>query len=132
MMRVISTLRYVTAGSALIGVGSFALAAAPPVVEGQESFLQDGKAGFVVSQIEYAMSHDAGETGACPNGMSLSMREQLALTPEGRERLAKLSPQQGQQAGQNSAAPQYRIRAIPAFVVDSATRSLNEDLVRPQ
>lgn len=30
----------------------------------------DGEAGFVVSSIRYALSHDASETGACPQGMT--------------------------------------------------------------
>lgn len=36
--------------------------------------MQDGKAGFVVAHIEYALSHDAEETGVCPDGMTQGMR----------------------------------------------------------
>lgn len=49
-------------------------------------FVRDGQAGFVVSHIEYALSHHADETGACPNGMSLQMEEIFKLTPEGQRR----------------------------------------------
>jgi len=36
------------------------------------SFVREGEAGFVVSHIEFALSKDANETGACPDGMSES------------------------------------------------------------
>ena len=36
----------------------------------QGDFVMDGEAGFVVSSIRYALSHDAAETGACPQGMA--------------------------------------------------------------
>jgi hypothetical protein len=45
---------------------------------------QDGKAGFVVSHIAYALSKDAGETGACPDGMSLGPAQIYAATSEGK------------------------------------------------
>jgi hypothetical protein len=41
------------------------MAAAPPGIA-----LQGGKAGFVVSDIAYALSKDHQETGACPQGLS--------------------------------------------------------------
>jgi hypothetical protein len=37
---------------------------------GQADFVMDGEAGFVVANIRYALSHDASETGACPDGMT--------------------------------------------------------------
>jgi len=40
-----------------------------PAVHAQSEFVNNGEAGFVVSHIEYALSHDAEQTGACPNGM---------------------------------------------------------------
>jgi hypothetical protein len=36
----------------------------------QAAFVQQGTAGFVVSHIEYALSKDAKDTGACPAGMT--------------------------------------------------------------
>lgn len=53
--------------------------AAPP-------FVRDGEADFVVSYIEYGLAADAAETGACPDGMSLSLQEIHASTEEGRRR----------------------------------------------
>jgi len=32
-------------------------------------FGADGKAGFVVTLFEYALSRDASQTGACPTGL---------------------------------------------------------------
>jgi hypothetical protein len=55
----------VVSGAALIVLSSVALAA-----DVQTNPFQDGKAGFVVSDIGYALSRDAKETGACPNGMT--------------------------------------------------------------
>ncbi len=46
----------------------------------------NGVLGFVVSDIRYALSDDAEETGACPAGMSLTVAEALAQTPEGKRR----------------------------------------------
>ena len=37
------------------------------------TFVQDGKAGFVVTHIEYALSQDAKDTGVCPDGMTKGM-----------------------------------------------------------
>lgn len=50
---------------------AFALGLGAPEAQSQASFVQDGEAGFVVSFIEYGLSKDASETGACPNGMTL-------------------------------------------------------------
>ena len=36
----------------------------------QAEFVLDGEAGFVVAGIRYALSRDASETGACPDGMT--------------------------------------------------------------
>jgi hypothetical protein len=41
----------------------------------QTNPFQDGKAGFVVSDIGYALSRDAKETGACPNGMTSGYKD---------------------------------------------------------
>jgi hypothetical protein len=42
--------------------------------ESSAPFVRDGKAGFVVSHMEYALGKDAGESGACPEGMTEGMR----------------------------------------------------------
>jgi hypothetical protein len=50
----------------------------------QGSVFQDGKAGFVVTHIAYALSKDAGETGACPDGMTQGNTEIFSSSSEGR------------------------------------------------
>ena len=51
-------------------LGGLALLNMIPSAIAQTSFVQDGKAGFVVSYFEYALSNDAEQTGACPDGMT--------------------------------------------------------------
>lgn len=60
--------------------------ATPLMADSMPSFVQGGRAAFVISHIEYALSHHAEETGACPNGMSLQMEEIFKLTSEGKRR----------------------------------------------
>jgi hypothetical protein len=43
-------------------------------VADQPSFVQDGKAAFVVSEMQYALAPDADQTGACPDGMTQGIR----------------------------------------------------------
>lgn len=64
--------------------GAFALLSGQPALAAAEApFVRDGEAGFVVSHIEYGLSGDAAETGACPDGMSRNLQEIYALTPAG-------------------------------------------------
>lgn len=69
-MQIASAQRYRAAGLTIAGIALHALAGFMPASAGQPTFVQDGKAGFVVAHIEYALSHDAKDTGACPNGMT--------------------------------------------------------------
>jgi len=55
-------------GVALSIFGIAAVAAAE-----QPSFVQNGKAGFVVAEMQYALAKDASENGACPEGMTQGM-----------------------------------------------------------
>lgn len=55
-------------------------------VYAEAPFVRDGKAGFVVSDFAYALSGDAGETGACPSGTSRNLEEIFAMTPQGKRR----------------------------------------------
>ncbi|MCB1690703.1 MAG: hypothetical protein KDI33_19555 [Halioglobus sp.] len=50
----------------------------------QLPFVQNGKAGFVISQFRYALPQDAAETGACPQGMSLNVQDIFAQTAAGK------------------------------------------------
>jgi hypothetical protein len=61
----------------------------------QPAFVQNGKAGFVVSHIEYALSKDAKDTGACPNGMTQGNTSLDAKEPEG-QRPEGETPEQAQ------------------------------------
>lgn len=63
--------------------------------------LNDGRMGYVISHIEYALSEDAANTGACPNGMSLNAVEIFQLTPQGK-----------QQRGESDMAYQQRLSGL--------------------
>lgn len=79
-MRLVSSLRF-SAFAVVGGIVVSALASALPDAPSPASFVQNGEAGFVVSDIGYALSEDAPETGACPNGMTLGgnrLREAVA------------------------------------------------------
>ncbi len=67
-MRVISAMRYL--GTAAIGIALFAPGGAASAADVQTNVFQNGEAGFIVSHIAYALSKDANETGACPEGMT--------------------------------------------------------------
>lgn len=78
-MYMISIGRYHATRWALAGMAWSALVGTVPA-HAEPAFIQNGKAGFVVSHIEYALSSkDAKETGACPAGMTQGM----AKPPEG-------------------------------------------------
>ena len=65
--------RYAAAGAAVGGV-ALSMAAGAALAAGEPAaFVQDGKAGFVVTHIEYALSQDAKDTGVCPDGMTKGM-----------------------------------------------------------
>ncbi len=69
-MRLSSLIRYAPAAFAFCGLALFAFERASTPAEGQSNFIQDGEAGFVVSDISFVFSGDASETGACPQGLS--------------------------------------------------------------
>jgi hypothetical protein len=73
-------------GPAAAAVPTPATIAAPAADQAQASFLQSRSAGFVVSDIKFALAEDAQKTGACPNGMSLNASEIFARTPPGKRR----------------------------------------------
>ena len=66
---------------------SFATAAVVgPVAFAETPLVQNGQAGFVVSDIKYALAEDAEKTGACPRGMSKHVAEIYSMTPQGKRR----------------------------------------------
>jgi hypothetical protein len=97
--------------SAKLTLGVIAMLLVVPGLPAQAEapFVQNGRAGFVVSHIEYALSGEAGETAACPSGMSRNMAEIFAMTPEGKRRAAESDEEYGtrvrQGAGVLSTAP---------------------------
>jgi len=62
------------------------LLAAPAPGWAQAPFVQNGKAGFVIADIRYALGEDAAKTGACPDGLSLDVEQIFARTREGKRR----------------------------------------------
>lgn len=75
-MHVTSAMRYGAAGLLLGALALCALGGTTLAAAGLPSFVQDGKAGFVVSEMKYALSLDAQETGACPDGMTQGIRRE--------------------------------------------------------
>ena len=56
-------------------------------VKSSAPFVRDGKAGFVVSHIKYALADGTPDLAvACPEGMSLQVEEIFAMAPEGKRR----------------------------------------------
>jgi hypothetical protein len=48
------------------------------------AWVKDGKVGFVVTDFGFALSKDAGQTGACPDGWTLGNVEAYQASPEGK------------------------------------------------
>lgn len=66
---------------AVVGATAMSVASAP-----EASFVQEGHAGFVVTDFAFALAAGAAdEIGACPNGMSQTIRDLLASNPEARQ-----------------------------------------------
>lgn len=86
--------RYRSTTAVFVGVALSALGSTVPANADQPAFVQNGSAGFVVSHIEYALSKDAKDTGACPNGMTQG-NTSLDARP-GEQRPAGESPEQTQ------------------------------------
>jgi hypothetical protein len=63
-------MRKIKAATLSIIVATYAVA-----IHAEPRFMQGGTAGFVVSDIKYALGPDASETGACPDGMTKNASE---------------------------------------------------------
>jgi hypothetical protein len=81
-MYVSSAMRILSTSAVVGGIALFALNVAS-AADVQSNVFQNGEAGFIVSHIAYALSKDAKETGACPDGMTLGNAEIFAQTPDG-------------------------------------------------
>lgn len=71
---------------ALSGLVAYAYRAPARLQADGGSFLRDGTAGFVVTDIAYALGPDTQDTPACPQGMSLDVSQIFAAGPDGRQR----------------------------------------------
>jgi hypothetical protein len=78
-----------------------AFAAGAPA-HADSSFVQNGRAGFVVSEIKYVLAEDAAKTGACPDGMSRNVEEIFARTPQGKRRKGESDEQYAKRLGEGS------------------------------
>jgi hypothetical protein len=81
-MYVGSAMRLLGASAVAGGIAVCALGAAS-AGDAPTNVFQNGEAGFIVSHIAYALSKDANETGACPEGMTEGNTEIFSATPEG-------------------------------------------------
>jgi hypothetical protein len=68
----------------LAGMALVALVAPSTAAENPAMWIQDGKVGFVVTDFGFALSKDADQTGACPDGWTLGNREVYQATPDGK------------------------------------------------
>jgi hypothetical protein len=92
--------------------------------ENPAAFVQDGKAGFVVSHIQYALSKDAKDTGACPNGMTQGVKlPEAASDPEADRRLYADLIKQNACGNPEAAGPDANFHTVtgpkvPAYGID--------------
>ena len=108
-----------THGVALLVAGGIMPGAAFALSE----FVRDGEAGFVVTHIEYALSRDAEETGACPLGMNQSYQDP-------REVYANLPPIQKKE-GEGFEELEDRVEAIAESDPDVKSHCLHPELASP-
>jgi hypothetical protein len=78
----------------------------------ESEFLRDGRAGFVVSHIEYALSKDAKDTGACPNGMTQGAKPPVAGDAKSVERYFAETVNQNICGNPKAAGPDANFRTV--------------------
>jgi len=83
------------------GLAVLALAVSRPILA-QAPFAHNGSAGFVVSEIKFALAGDASKSKACPQGMSLNPSEIFALSPEGKRRKAETDEAYGKRLNEGA------------------------------
>src|SRR6516225_5397627 len=81
-MSMSSAMRFLSTSAAAGGIALFALSAAQAA--DLPANFQNGEVGFIVSHIAYALSKDAKDTGACPDGMTQGNTEIFEQSPEGK------------------------------------------------
>jgi hypothetical protein len=76
--------------------------AATSAADVQSNAPPNGPAGFLVSHVSYALSKDAGETGACPDGMTQGNAEIFSLSPEGHRHAGESDEDYGRRVEQGA------------------------------
>ena len=104
-------------------------------------FVQDGSAGFVVSEIKYALGKNDKDAdkipGACPRGMSLNWAEIYSATPAGKRHKGESDQDYGQRVERDSqqlaTAPDGRNICMnpEAGAADPHFRTLDTPAIRP-
>src|SRR5262245_42564750 len=100
-----NAVRIIAGALTLTGI-AFVARGGATFAEGQSEAASEGRAGFVVASIQYALSSDAAQTGACPNGMSRSFKELYQTNHP--DRVA-------QRAGETDQQYEFRINAEAAM-----------------
>jgi hypothetical protein len=86
------------------GLMACALSGAALAADAQTSVFQDGKAGFIVSHIAYALGRDANESGGCPDGMTKGNTELYSVSPEGKRHDAESDQDYARRVSQGAVA----------------------------
>jgi len=92
----------------------------PGATLAQTEFVRDGEAGFVVTFIAYALSEDAHETGACPQGLNQSYQDP-------RKAFAHL-PSIEKQVGEDYEDLARRVRSIAGKTPEVKSHCLHPEL----
>lgn len=80
----------------LLGAAALVLSEPDRTLAASGGFVRDGRAGFVVTDFNYALGPDHSETGACKTGFSKSSEEIYAASPEGQRRRGEDDEQYGE------------------------------------
>ena len=131
-MRVNSKMQFLITAAVVGGMAIFSLLSlggATPAADVQTSVSQNGQAGFVVSHIAYALSKDASETGACPDGMTKGYGKSSGFTDIGDVFVGK----QDLQRQEGETEDKYVRRVFTQAMGDPNTKNLclNPELGKP-
>jgi hypothetical protein len=127
-MYVTSAMRLRAAAAAIGGLAIFSATAAP-AADVAANAPQAGQTGFVVSHIAYALSKDASETGACPEGMTKGYGKSTGFNDIGDAFIGKPDLQQKE----GEVEDQYVRRVFTQAMSDPNVKNLcmNPELGKP-
>jgi hypothetical protein len=130
-MRMIFEMRSLGAAAvaAVSVIALFAIGRATPAADVPTNVFQNGQAGFIVSHIAYALSKDANETGACPDGMTKGYGNSSGFTDIGDVFVTK----QDLQRHEGEAEDKYVRRVFGQAMSDPNAKNLclNPELGKP-